>query len=118
MCLAQNKKEKKMNNYFRVTAYHPIENTSVIIDTNGLFQQLWQPSSEILKKGFNIVKVSDISKFLDVNITRAETDSDNYILRATAKGEPESIQHLLNGVEYHAIKVGDKIYIPDKDRRV
>ena len=106
-----------MNNYFRVTAYHAAENTSVIIDCNGLYDQLWQFSSDLLKKGLKILEVGDGTKFLDVNFPKAERDT-KYILRATASGEPERITHLLDGTTYHAIKVADKIYIPDKNKKV
>jgi hypothetical protein len=105
-------------NYYRITAYHPTENTSVIMDSNGRHEKLWQFSSELLQKGFKILEVSGDEKFLDINIPKAEPIPDKFILRATATGKPENITHLLNGIEYHAIKVGDKIYIPDKDKRV
>lgn len=29
-----------MNNYFRITAYHPAEDLSVIADSNGKFEKL------------------------------------------------------------------------------
>jgi hypothetical protein len=102
--------------YFRVTAYYPTENFSVIMDNYGMHEKLWQLSSDLIKKGFKIIEVSDATKFLDVNITRAELDANKFILRAQASGEPERIIHLLDGVEHHAIKVDGKIYIPDKDK--
>jgi len=103
--------------YFRVTAYHVAENTSIIMDCNGLYDQLWQFSSDLLKKGFKIVDVADATKFLDVNLTQVEREP-KYFLRATAPGEPERTTHLLDGTTYHAIKVADKIYIPDKNKKV
>lgn len=29
-----------MTNYFRITAYYPTENLSVIMDSNGMFEKL------------------------------------------------------------------------------
>jgi len=107
-----------MNTYFRITAYHPTENLSVIVDSYGLHEKLWQFSSQMLQKGFKVIEVSNAEKFLDVNITKAAPDMDKYILRASTEGEPERITHLLNGVEYHAIKVEGKIYIPDREKKV
>jgi hypothetical protein len=104
-------------NYYRITAFHPTENVSVIMDSNGRYEKLWQFSSELLQKGFKILEVSNDEKFLDINIAKTE-QTDKFVLRATASGMPENITHLLNGIEYHAIKVGGKIYIPDKDKRV
>ena len=105
-----------MNKYFRIVGYYPAENTSVIIDSHGKYQLLWQFSSALLKKGFKIIEVSDADKFLDISITKTDFDADKIILRASANGEPERITHLLDNTTYHAIKVGDKIYIPNKGR--
>jgi hypothetical protein len=104
--------------YFRVTAYHPAENTSVILDSNGLHEKLWQFSSALLQKGFKVIEVSSDEKFIDVNIEKTSPESEKHILRAYAQGLPENITHSLNGVTYNAIKVGEKIYIPDRDKRV
>jgi hypothetical protein len=104
-------------NYYRITAYHPTENVSVIMDSNGRYEKLWQFSSELLQKGFKILEVSNDEKFLDINITKTE-QTDKFVLRAYAADKPENITHLLNGIEYPAIKFGEKIYIPDKDKRV
>jgi hypothetical protein len=104
--------------YYRITAYHPTESISVIMDSNGKYEKLWQFSSELLQKGFKILEVSSDEKFLDGNIIKTELEPNKIILRATASGKPENTTHLLNGVTYHAVKVGEKIYIPDKDKRV
>ena len=52
-----------MANYFRITAYHPQENLSAIIDCNGMFEKLWQFSSFIVKHGFKVLEAADDSKF-------------------------------------------------------
>lgn len=40
-----------MSNYFRITAYHPDEYISVIMDSNGKFEKLWQFSACLVAKG-------------------------------------------------------------------
>lgn len=102
--------------YFRITAYHPTEDISAIMDSNGMFEKLWQFSSFLLQKGFKVLEVSTDDKFLDINIPKAEADTDKFFLRANAKGKPESITYELNGTVYTAVKVGDKIYVPDKTK--
>jgi hypothetical protein len=103
--------------YYRITAYHPTEDISVIMDSNGRHEKLWQFSAELLQKGFKIIEVSGDEKFIGINITKTE-QTDKIVLRATASGKPENITHLLDGIEYNTVKVGGKIYIPDKDKKV
>ena len=103
--------------YFRVTAYHQAENVSAILDSNGgLFEKLWQFSAYLIPKGFKIIEASNDEKFLDVNISKAPPEPGKVILRAQAAGKPENVTHILNGIAYHAVKVGGKVYIPDKDK--
>ena len=74
--------------YFRITAYHPGENISLIIDSNGKFEKLWQFSSHLVKKGFKIIAVGNDESFTDGNIPKAFLDAHNMILRACKRGEP------------------------------
>ena len=78
-----------MSNYFRITAYHPTENLSVIMDSNGLFEKLWQFSSFMVSKGFKIIEVGDEDKFNEGDMPKAEQDTVHVILRACKSGEPE-----------------------------
>ncbi|MCL2861945.1 MAG: hypothetical protein FWE22_06010 [Firmicutes bacterium] len=103
--------------YFRVTAYHPTEDISVIMDSHGMFDMLWQFSSFILNKGFQILEVSKESAFLDGNITKTEKITDKLILHASQIGKPDYTAHEHNGVNYRAVKVENKIYIPDRNKR-
>lgn len=77
-----------MNNYFRITAYHPTENISVIMDSNGKFEKLWQFSSFLVQKGFEIVAVGKDDNFSLGNIPLADPDRHNILLRACTKGRP------------------------------
>lgn len=78
-----------MANYFRITAYHPTENISVIMDSNGMFEKLWQFSAFMVSKGFKIIEVGGEDKFDFGDMDRAEQDSNKVILRACGKGEPQ-----------------------------
>lgn len=63
-----------MANYFRITAYHPTENLSVIMDSNGLFEKLWQFSSFMVSKGFKIIEVGGEDKFNEGDMPKAEQE--------------------------------------------
>lgn len=78
-----------MNNYFRITAYHPTENLSVIMDSNGMFEKLWQFSAYMVSKGFKIIAVGGEEKFDEGDMPKAEQDTVHVILRACKSGEPE-----------------------------
>ena len=78
-----------MSHYFRITAYHPTENLSVIMDSNGLFEKLWQFSSFMVSKGFKIIEVGGEDKFDEGDMPKAEQDTVHVILRACESGEPE-----------------------------
>jgi len=103
--------------YFRITAYHPDKNFSMIMDSNGMFEKLWQFSSELIQKGFKVLEISNGERFIDVNITIAEAKPDKLFVQAHATGKPETTTHTLNGTTYRAVRIADKIYVPDKDRR-
>lgn len=78
-----------MANYFRITAYHPKEDLSVIMDSNGMFEKLWQFSAFMVSKGFKIIKVGDEDKFDFGDIPKAERDNTHIILRACKSGQPD-----------------------------
>lgn len=102
-----------MANYYRITAYHIEKDISIIMDSYGLFERKWQFSADLIKKGFDILEVSDDSQFLDGNIERLTEDyPDKFVLRAYAEGKPEYLTQTIGGTSYKAVKVGDKIYIP------
>lgn len=106
------------NNYFRITAYYPEDNFSFIIDSNGKFEKLWQFSAYLVSKGIKVIEASKQEQMLDVNIEPAPQDNEYIILRANADDKPEYLTYELNGINYKAIKVADKIYIPDIENRI
>ena len=102
-----------MNNYFRITGYNQKGNYSFIMDCYGMFEQLWQFSKYLIDSDMDVIELSKNENFIDGNIPRVEEDKTHIIARATAKGKPENIIQEINGIKYKAIKVANKIYIPD-----
>ena len=47
-----------MNNYFRLTVYHPEKDICAILDSNGLYEKVWQFSSFLIGKNFKILEHS------------------------------------------------------------
>ena len=101
-----------MTQYFRITAYNPTDNYSIIIDSNGYFEKMWQFSSYLVKKGLKVIEVSNDEKFVDINIPKASYNSKELILRATAKGRPDFSEKVIDGVNRMIIIVGNKSYLP------
>lgn len=90
------------NNYFRITAYNKEEDFSCILDSNGMFEKLWQFSSYLVNKGLNIIDASKLENIIDTNIKPANEDPEHIILRATQDGKVEQLNN--------TIKVADKFY--------
>lgn len=74
-------------NYFRITAYNKEEDFSCILDSNGMFEKLWQFSSYLVNKGLNIIDASKLENITDTNIDNANVDTEHIILRATQDGK-------------------------------
>ena len=90
--------------YFRVTVYHPAEDVSAIIDSNGYFEKLWQLSAALVQKGFKILEVGADDRFLDGDFPKTEADSQHLLLRACKTGRPKYIND--------TVQIGDKGYHP------
>ena len=91
--------------YFRVTIYHPAEDVSAIIDSNGYFEKLWQLSATLVQKGFKILEVGADDRFLEGDLPKAEADRQHLLLRACKTGKPD----YTNSV----VQIGGKGYIPE-----
>lgn len=102
------------NNYYRITGYCPENDFSFIVDSNGMFEKLWQFSAMLVSKGLDIIEVTRLENIIDININQVENDNNHIFLRATADGKPEYVNHTINGITYRAIKVADKLYIVNK----
>ena len=99
--------------YFRITAYNPKYDFSFIMDSNGYFEHLWQFSSFLLQKGFEIIEVSKEEQMIDITTQKEEYDNNHFFLKGVAYGKPEYINKIIGNETYKAIKVGDKIYVPN-----
>ena len=77
-----------MANYYRITAYHPAEDLSVIADSNGKFEKLWEFSAYMVSKGFKVIAVSREENFLEGDMPKTGIDTDKITIQAYAKGKP------------------------------
>ena len=84
------------NNYFRITAYYPAEDISCIIDTYGKYNEIWQFSTYLVKLKFKIIDVVGTGQFDYGNIPPVKEKSDQFILRACAKGKVEKINGIIS----------------------
>lgn len=107
-----------MNNYYRITGYHPTEDFCFIMDCFGLYEKMWQFSSFLIQKGLKVLEVGNAEKFIDINIKKIDKDTKHIALRAVADGKPENIIQEYNGNKYNAIKVAEYIYIPDNTKTI
>ena len=107
-----------MNNYYRITGYCENEDFCFIMDCYGMFEKLWQFSSYLLQKGLKVLEVGNDTKFIDGNIDRIGENDEKIYLRANANGKPEYLTKTINGKTYKAVKVADKVYIPDRTQTV
>ncbi|HCY49186.1 MAG TPA: hypothetical protein DHU79_02875 [Clostridiales bacterium] len=103
-----------MSNYFRITGYCPEKDFSFIMDCYGKLEKKWQFSAELVKRGLKIIEVSDDEQFLEGNIPLLVNPTDKFVLRAYANGKPKYITQTIRGTECSAVKLDDKIYIPNK----
>ena len=104
-------------NHFRVTAYHPTEDVTLLIDSYGVYEKLWQLSSMLVMKGFNIIEASDSTKFVNVNIPDIAPNTKLY-LRACMVDKPDIFLQPLDGKRSRVVQVENRMYIPDKTASV
>ena len=90
----------------KCTVYHPAEDVSAIIDSNGYFEKVWQLSAALVQKGFKIVEVGGDDRFLEGDLPKAESDSQHLLLRACKVG--------LTDYTNSVVQIGGKGYIPEK----
>ena len=101
------------NNHYRVTAYHPTEDITVLIDSFGVYDKLWQLSSMLVMKGFKILEVSDSTKFVNVNVPSIEPNNKQLYLRACMVGRPDEFIQDIDGRHIKVVQVESRMYIPD-----
>lgn len=106
------------NNHFRVTAYHPVEDITVLIDSCGVYAEIWELSSMLVIKGFKIIEVSDSTKFVDVTVPTVEPNKDRLYLRACMVGSPDIFLQTVDNRRVKVVQVENRMYIPDKTANV
>ena len=97
-------------NYYRITAYHPDEDISVILDSNGRFDALWEFSTFLINKGFKIVEVARDDGFEEGNILKTPSSSPKILLRAIERGTVSRKEEAHQGKCYNKIQVADNYY--------
>ncbi len=103
-----------MSNYYRITAYHPTEDYSFIVDSNGRFEKLWQFSAYLIGKGLKVIEVANDDTFLDGNIPRGNPNGEKLYIQACTKGKPPIISLTVDGQVYRAIEIGGRYYVPSR----
>ncbi len=96
---------------FRITAYNPDEDISVIIESTGKYKKLKEFIDEI-EKNFVIWEAQNDNYFLEGNIQISPKNNEEITLIACAPGKPDRVNISINDKTYDGIKVGDKYYIP------
>ena len=104
-----------MQDYFRITAYHPTENISVIMDSYGKFEKLWQFSAYMVSKGFKVLEVDTQDTFLDGNLPKVEAIQDKIMFRASKEGKPTITSFTENNKTYNKIIINNNNYITLKN---
>ena len=69
-----------MANYFRITAYYPEKDFSVILDSNGKFEKLWQFSAYLVQKGFKILEVSANVNVIESSFPMTKEETNKILL--------------------------------------
>ena len=75
-----------MSDYFRITAYSESEDFSLIVDSHGMFEKLWQFSSFFVKKGFKVIEIGAEGSFDYGDMDKAPENNEMLYLRACGKG--------------------------------
>lgn len=68
-----------MAKYFRVKAHYPKENMTVIVDSYGKYDEIWQLSAFLIKRGFKILQVWDDGKITKTDIPKVNMINTKYI---------------------------------------
>lgn len=96
-----------MNTYFRITAYSPEYDVSMILDAYGRYEKKWQFSSELVKLGLRILQVCDIANVTDTDIKPVPSPIPGKICLRVGQDGEISTQQNDYGV---SISVGGKHY--------
>ena len=95
--------------YYRITAYHTDEDISVILDSNGRFESLWDFSSFLVSHGFKVLSLSRAEVLVESTFPLIE-ETNKLTVREIAKGMPTILEFEYNARKCRGITVGDKLY--------
>lgn len=95
--------------YYRITAYHSDKDISVILDSYGKFESLWDFSSLLVSHGFKVLSLSRAEVLVESTFPLIQ-ESKKLAVRAIAKDMPTILEFEYNARKYRGITVGDKIY--------
>ena len=98
--------------YYRITAYHAPEGLSIIADSYGKFEKLWEFSAYLVERGFRIIAVDREQFFIDGTMPKVDAPSEKLMIRAVGKDEPNTFPN--TGYEDKAgtmVQLGDAIYL-------
>ena len=95
--------------YYRITAYHSDKDISVILDSYGKFESLWDFSSLLVSHGFKILSLSRAEVLVESTFPLIE-ESNKLAVRAIAKGMPTILEFEYNARKCRGITVEDKVY--------
>ena len=100
-------------NYYRITAYHPAENVSAILDSHGRFEKLWEFSAYLVSKGFKILEASKEGGFLEGTMPIAPHNTQRIFVQACGRGKPTEGATVIDGTPYRSVVLEGKSYVPD-----
>ena len=133
-----------MANYYRITAYHPGEDYSFIVDSHGKFEKLWEFSSYLVNKGVKVLEFAHgdsqpgslvqgcvvvredfaaenaaaVNTFLDGNMRRAKEHPEYLYIQSAQRGQPTRTTVTVDGKSYRAIEICGRRYVPDREKVV
>ena len=100
--------------YYRITAYHAPEGLSIIADSYGMFEKLWQFSAYLVERGFRIIAVDREQFFVEGTMPKVATMNEKIMIRAVSKDEPSKFP----GTPYEdkagvMVQLGDAVYLSE-----
>ena len=102
------------NEYYRITAYHVPEELSIIADSYGKFEKLWEFSAYLVERGFRIIAVDREQFFIDGTMPKVDAPSYKLMIRTVSKDEPRRFP----GTGYEdktgiMVQLGDAAYLSE-----
>ena len=100
------------NEYYRITARNASEELSIIADSYGKFEKLWEFSAYLVERGFRIIAVDREQFFIDGTMPKADAPRDKLMIRTVSKDEPRRFP----GTGYEdktgiMVQLGDAVYL-------